>query len=132
MLREGCVGETLSVLSSARQVDDDAATSGMERALLRGIVRDEFKHSALAWRTLAWASRNESLLAARLHLIVDELDEMSLDFVHLVRPLARCIVGHTLWSEIVNAPDAPLLDSNSASLYDEAIRTLLATFAAFC
>lgn len=48
VLREGCVGETLSVLESARQVDDDAGISEIERTVLHGIVRDELKHSALA------------------------------------------------------------------------------------
>ena len=48
-----------------------------------------------------------------------------------MRPLAQCVVGNARWSEIVDAPDA-LLNGNAASLHDEAIRTLLATFAAFC
>lgn len=58
-------------------------------------------------------------------------DDESRDFAQLVRPLAQCVVGSVRWSEIVNAPDA-LLNGDAASLHAEAIRTLLATFAAFC
>ena len=132
VLREGCVGETLSVLDSARQVDEGVDMDELERTVLHGIVRDELKHSALAWRTLAWASRDGGTLVDRLRGVVDELSVQykSTEFDRLVRPLTRCLVGNARWSEIVETTDAPL-DGNAASLHAEAIRTLLATFSKF-
>lgn len=132
VLRKGCVGETLSVLDSARQVDEGVDMDELERTVLHGIVRDELKHSALAWRTLAWASRDGGALVDRLRGVVEELSVQykSAEFDKLVRPLARCLIGNAHWSEIVEATDAPL-NGNAASLQAEAIRTLLATFGKF-
>lgn len=58
-LMEGGIAETLSVLESARQLDDDVDRNELtlnERAGLLTIVSDELRHAALAWRTVAWAS----------------------------------------------------------------------------
>ena len=131
VLREGCVGETLSVLESARQVDDGADMDAVERAVLHGIVRDELKHSALAWRTLAWASQGAG--AERLQRVVDELEHTyaSPAFDQLVRPLANCLLGNDRWSEAVASSDA-VFDGNAPSIEAEAIRSLLKTFASVC
>jgi hypothetical protein len=131
VLREGCVGETLSVLESARQVDGGADMDAVERTVLHGIVRDELKHSALAWRTLAWASRGAG--AERLQRVVDELEHTyaSPAFDQLVRPLANCLIGNERWSDAVASTDA-VFDGNAPSIEAEAIRSLLKTFASVC
>jgi hypothetical protein len=50
---EGCVAETVATLAATRVL---AACRDPEVArLLRRIVRDETRHAALAWRTVAWA-----------------------------------------------------------------------------
>ncbi|MCB9698786.1 MAG: ferritin-like domain-containing protein [Alphaproteobacteria bacterium] len=52
LVREGCVGETLSVLEAAAML---AGTSDPAVAdVLRTIIDDESRHAALAWKTLAW------------------------------------------------------------------------------
>jgi hypothetical protein len=54
-VEEGCVGETLSaaIAAEALRVCTDPAV----RNSLAMIVRDERRHAALAWRTVAWALR---------------------------------------------------------------------------
>lgn len=51
--REGCVGETVVAMLSARAAA--LATDPAARALLAVVARDEARHAELAWRTLAWA-----------------------------------------------------------------------------
>ena len=51
--REGCVGETVVALLSARAAD--GATDPAARGLLLRVAADESRHAELAWRTLAWA-----------------------------------------------------------------------------
>jgi hypothetical protein len=49
---EGCVGETVSALAATRALagcEDDRVAR-----VLRGIVADETRHAALAWKTIAW------------------------------------------------------------------------------
>lgn len=53
--REGCVGETVVALLSARAAAD--AKDPAARALLQLVARDEARHAELAWRTLDWALR---------------------------------------------------------------------------
>jgi hypothetical protein len=53
--REGCVGETVVALLSARAAG--AATDPAPRALLEMVARDEARHAELAWRTLGWLVR---------------------------------------------------------------------------
>ena len=50
--REGCVGETVVALLSARAAE--ACTDAAPRTLLELIARDESRHAELAWRTLGW------------------------------------------------------------------------------
>jgi hypothetical protein len=52
-VREGCIGETISALLAAEALA--GATDPAVRAALEGIVRDETRHAALAWRTVRWA-----------------------------------------------------------------------------
>jgi hypothetical protein len=52
-VHEGCVGETLGVLLAMEQL---AGAEDQEvRRLLERIVRDEQRHSELAWRVVRWA-----------------------------------------------------------------------------
>ncbi len=53
--REGCVGETVVAILSARAAAD--ATDPAAQALLRLVARDEARHAELAWRTLDWLLR---------------------------------------------------------------------------
>lgn len=53
VIREGCVGETLSALVALAA--RDAATDEAVRAALDEIARDELAHAELAWSTVAWA-----------------------------------------------------------------------------
>lgn len=53
--REGCVGETVVALLSARAAE--AASDPAARGLLALIARDEARHAELAWRTLGWLVR---------------------------------------------------------------------------
>ncbi len=50
--REGCVGETVVSLLSARAAA--AATDPAAKALLTLVAHDEARHAELAWRTLSW------------------------------------------------------------------------------
>ncbi len=53
--REGCVGETVVSLLSARAAA--AATDPAAKALLTLVAQDEARHAELAWRTLSWLLR---------------------------------------------------------------------------
>jgi len=48
---EGCVGETISALCAMRAAE--AAPPGVAKTW-RLLAKDEGRHAALAWRTLAW------------------------------------------------------------------------------
>lgn len=50
---EGCIEETVSCLIAAEQCAK--CEDPVVRALLSSLVRDEARHAALAWRTVAWA-----------------------------------------------------------------------------
>jgi hypothetical protein len=57
---EGCIGETLSALELAAEVDDTAAV-GVDDKLTELLMKntetialDEGRHSSLAWRTIHW------------------------------------------------------------------------------
>ncbi len=52
---EGCVSETIATLSATRVLaacQDDEVARFLDR-----LIRDETRHAALAWRTVAWAVR---------------------------------------------------------------------------
>jgi hypothetical protein len=50
---EGCVGETIAALRATRA--EATCTIEPVRAILKMIIRDETKHAALSWSTVAWA-----------------------------------------------------------------------------
>jgi len=63
---EGCIGETLSALELAAEVDDTAAV-GVDDKLTELLMKntetialDEGRHSSLAWRTIHWVCRVDS------------------------------------------------------------------------
>jgi hypothetical protein len=49
---EGCVGETIAALAARRALA--GCRDEVVARVLRGIARDEARHAALAWRTVAW------------------------------------------------------------------------------
>ena len=134
-LREGGIAETLSVFEAAQRVETGDVVDAEERAVLVGIVRDEARHSALAWRTVAWASggavRNETL-NARLAAIVAEEQARCAGatqcelFARLIAPLAQRVIGARDWQQIVNSDDVEVASDDS--LVDGTIAALLKTF----
>ncbi len=52
ILTEGCIGETLAVLDAAARLA--RATDPVVKLVLKAILDDESRHSALAWRVLRW------------------------------------------------------------------------------
>jgi len=52
---EGCVAETIATLGASRALA--SCTDPEVSRLLVRVVRDETRHAALAWRTVAWAIR---------------------------------------------------------------------------
>lgn len=67
--REGCTVETLSacLLAEAREHATDPAI----RAALVRMLRDEERHSALAWKTLRWAVSREPEIASGVREALD-------------------------------------------------------------
>jgi hypothetical protein len=52
---EGCVGETVAAVEAREALE--RATDPRVREVLEIIARDETRHAALAWKTVAWALR---------------------------------------------------------------------------
>jgi hypothetical protein len=78
---EGCVEETLGAVIAERRLA--AERDPRVRGVLRMRARDEARHAALAWRTVAWAAaRDPGVLAA---LPAPAGDDPAID--GLVRPL---------------------------------------------
>jgi hypothetical protein len=66
VIREACVGETLSALE-AREAAERAEDPGLRR-ILRRIAEDEQRHAELGWRTVRWAmGRMDADQRARAH-----------------------------------------------------------------
>jgi hypothetical protein len=63
-LSEGCVGETAAALEARFALE--GATDPVVRSVLEGIVVDEERHAALAFRFVAWAVEREPRLLASL------------------------------------------------------------------
>jgi len=72
-VREGCVGETLGVLLAQRQLE--IVVDPWVRALLQQLVKDETRHSELAWSFVRWALKigREDVQRA----VVASFDELS-------------------------------------------------------
>ncbi|MEQ1565544.1 MAG: ferritin-like domain-containing protein [Myxococcota bacterium] len=65
VVREGCVGETLSVFDAAHRLQQ--AHDPALRTTLQTLRDDESAHASLAWDTLRWALERDPSLAAHLH-----------------------------------------------------------------
>jgi hypothetical protein len=133
--REGCIAETLSVFDAARQVDENDVADDEERNVLIGIVRDEARHSALAWRTVAWATgtAQSAALNERLKQIVVEESERCVAhncdlFERLIVPLSTKLIGTSDWERVVESEDVDVEIDPSRTLTESTIEALLATF----
>jgi hypothetical protein len=134
--REGCIAETLSVFAAARQVDENHVVDDEERAVLTGIVRDEARHSALAWRTVAWATataKNAALNAKLMQIAVDESNRCvathSCDvFARLIVPLSKKLIGTSDWQRVVESDDVAVEIDPSRTLTARTIEALIQTF----
>jgi hypothetical protein len=133
-LREGCIAETLSVFDAARRIDEADVTDEEEQSVLIGIVHDETRHAALAWRTVAWAtgkSSNATLNQRLIALIAAEHARchQSCDlFARLIVPLAARLIGSDNWQRIVESNDVAIVVDSSCSLQESTIKALLKTF----
>jgi hypothetical protein len=134
--RQGCIAETLSVFAAARQVDDNNdVVDEEEREVLVGIVRDEARHSALAWRTVAWATgtaRNASLNERLMQIATEEskrcVAQNCAVFERLIMPLSGKLIGMSDWQRVVESEDVPV-GAGGQSFQQNAIASLLSTFA---
>ncbi|MSQ02716.1 MAG: ferritin-like domain-containing protein [Myxococcales bacterium] len=79
--REGCVGETVVSLLSARAAAD--ATDPAAKALLTLVAQDEARHAELAWRTLSWLLQEGG--AAALAAVEAEVEHLLLAGVRLTQ-----------------------------------------------
>jgi len=134
--REGCIAETLSVFAAARQVDENDVVDDEERAVLTGIVRDEARHSALAWRTVAWATaaaKNAALNAKLMQIAVDEskrcAEHTCVVFERLIARLAAKLIGADDWQRVVESDDVDVEMDASRTLTASTIDALIQTFA---
>lgn len=72
--REGAVGETISTLMAA--VEATVEFDGSALDVLRIIIVDEARHSALAWQTLRWCiSKDVDLFSSLRATIISNLKE---------------------------------------------------------
>jgi hypothetical protein len=135
-LREGCIAETLSVFAAAREIEETAVIDAEERAVLVGIVRDEARHSALAWRTVAWASgaaRNATLNQRLAQIVADEHARCAQAvrcalFEQLIVPLADRLIGANDWQRVVSSDDVTIAEQSSRSLTEITIDALKRSF----
>jgi hypothetical protein len=133
--REGCIAETLSVFAAARQVDENDVVDDEERAVLTGIVRDEARHSALAWRTVAWATataKNAALNAKLMQIAVDEskrcAEHTCVVFERLIARLAAKVIGADDWQRVVESDDVDVEMDSLRTLTARTIEALIQTF----
>ena len=133
-LEEGGIAETLSVLRAADQYDRLIATGEaqsaldqLERDTLLGIVRDETRHAALAWRTVAWASAQSKQLAKEcLAMVAPQRSRYP-----FLGQLADILIGNKKNAEkALAAADVELQieTNNGGSLHNAAVDTLIKTF----
>ena len=132
-LREGGVDETVSVLRAAQRLDSDAEQlTAEEQRVLFGIVQDETRHAVLAWRTVAWESRDNEELTNRLHQVIEELRERYKSeaelFERLIVPLSKRLIGSDDWRDVVYSADVVVKIVKGKSVVQSAIEALLDTF----
>ena len=132
--REGCIAETLSVFAAARQVDENDVVDDEERNVLTGIVRDEARHSALAWRTIAWATgtaQNAALNERLMQIAIEESKRCTAQtcgvFERLIVPLSKKLVGTGDWQRVVESEDVNVEFDPSRTLAEATIVALTAT-----
>jgi len=90
-VREGCVGETLGALLAQHQLT--LAVDPWVRALLQQLVKDETRHSELAWRFVRWALKIGRKDVQRA--VVASFDELS-DAERFVE-IRNYDVDHAAW-----------------------------------
>jgi hypothetical protein len=90
--REGCVAETFSTLKAA--VDLEEEKDPVVREVLQTIIKDETRHSVLAWDTIKWCiERNSTLVEPLYQVILEELNLFSDSVgVELVNALVNIIL----------------------------------------
>lgn len=116
LVREGCVGETLSAVDAAARLAE--ARDPAVRAALEAIVRDESVHAALAWRALRWSLDQDadgSIRRRVVELFAVERDRVGAEGddppsnpcrAHgLLTPIVRTQVLRGAWEDVL-APSA--------------------------
>eukprot|EP01108_Squamamoeba_japonica_P004384 TRINITY_DN3466_c0_g1_i3.p3 TRINITY_DN3466_c0_g1~~TRINITY_DN3466_c0_g1_i3.p3 ORF type:complete len:289 (+),score=128.99 TRINITY_DN3466_c0_g1_i3:1051-1917(+) len=128
-LDEGGIAETLSVLRAAADYDRLVAAGGaastalaqLERDTLLGIVRDETRHAALAWRTVAWASAQSAALADECRAVVAPHRAAH----PFLGELADRLIGNAAQAQrALTAVDVDLRLVDGVSLRDAAVQAL--------
>jgi hypothetical protein len=112
---EGCVGETIAALVAERALA--SASDPTVRATLRVIARDEARHAALAWRTVAWAiDRGGDDVVAALREVASA-----------PRPNAAIAARRGTWWHAHGRLDPDQLRAATEDAWSDAIAPLLAT-----
>ncbi len=81
LVREGCIGETVAAIEATESLED--ASDPAVRTVLATIARDEARHAALAWRTLAWMVESGRIGRAQVR------DEIARALAEEVKPSQR-------------------------------------------
>jgi hypothetical protein len=105
-----------------------------EMIVLKEIVNDELRHSALAWRTrtVVWTISIDSSLKSKLLSIIDEYQTTTVEdenaINQLIKPLTERLFADDIdWKSIINSKDV-LIVADDDGLEKSAINTLLKTF----
>ncbi|CAE7468552.1 unnamed protein product, partial [Symbiodinium pilosum] len=138
---EGCAGETLSVAKAQLELMSGRFLPE-EEAALRAVYADEARHAALAWRTVAWALREdpapvakvlrdaEAKLAAAQQTTAekDESSALHREVVQrLTRPWLQSLLAQSNWPPAVDkATDSSLPARAAAETAEEVARTIRA------
>jgi hypothetical protein len=105
-----------------------------EMIVLKEIVNDELRHSALAWRTVVWTISIDSSLKSILLSIIDEYQTTTVEdenaFNQLIKPLTERLFADDIdWKSIINSKDVLIAEEdNDDGLEKSAINALLKTF----
>ena len=94
-LVEGCIGETNAALEAAERARN--VPSVLVAACTR-IADDEARHSALAWRTLAWALQGRAALARKVyeHALTTRVEGSAIHaqaWSHIILPTLASLCG---------------------------------------
>jgi hypothetical protein len=106
-----------------------------EMIVLKEIVNDELRHSALAWRTVVWTISIDSSLKSKLLSIIDEYQTTTVEdenaINQLIKPLTeRLFINDDIdWKSIINSKDVLIAEQdNDDGLEKSTINALLKTF----